>query len=61
MVENNTYKLSFTNSINAHLDQVESNGIGLKSVQKMMDIHHGSFYKNQSNDIFTIVLTFPLT
>ncbi len=59
-VENNMYKLSFTNSINIHLDQVESNGIGLKSVQKMMDIHHGSFYKNQSNDIFTIILTFPL-
>ncbi len=60
MIENNEYKLSFTNSINLHLDQVESNGIGLKSVQKMMEIHHGSFYKNKTNEIFTIILTFPL-
>lgn len=59
-IENNEYKVSFTNSINTHLEQIESNGIGLKSVQKMMEIHHGTFYKNQSSDIYTILLTFPL-
>ncbi len=59
-IENNEYKVSFTNNINIHLDQVESNGIGLKSVKKMMEIHHGSFYKNQTNNIYTVILTFPL-
>lgn len=59
-VENHNYKLSFSNRINQHLEKVESNGIGLKSVQKMMNLHHGSYYQNQVNDIFTIVLTFPL-
>jgi len=52
--------MSFTNSINRHLDKVESNGIGLKSVKKMIEIHHGTFYQDETNDLFTIILTFPI-
>ena len=59
-IEDNQLKMSFTNSINHHLEKVESNGIGLKSVQKMVELHHGSFYKTQTNDIFTITLCFKL-
>lgn len=33
-IEEDQFKMSFTNSINHHLDKVESNGIGLKSVKK---------------------------
>ena len=59
-IEENQLKMSFTNSINRHLDKVESNGIGLKSVKKMIEIHHGTFYQDETNDLFTIILTFPI-
>ena len=59
-VEEDQLKMSFTNSINHHLDKVESNGIGLKSVKKMIKIHHGTFYQDETNDLFTIILTFPI-
>lgn len=59
-IEENQLKMSFTNSINRHLDKVESNGIGLKSVKKMIKIHHGTFYQDETNDLFTIILTFPI-
>lgn len=59
-IEENQLKMSFTNSINHHLDKVESNGIGLKSVKKMIEIHHGTFYQDKTNDLFTIILTFPI-
>ena len=59
-IEEDRLKMSFTNSINHHLDKVESNGIGLKSVKKMIKIHHGTFYQDETNDLFTIILTFPI-
>ena len=59
-IEENQLKMSFTNSINHHLDKVESNGIGLKSVKKMIEIHHGTIYQDETNDLFTIILTFPI-
>ena len=59
-IENKKYILSFTNSINHNLSKVESNGIGLKSVQKMMELHHGTLSKEQSDDVFTITLFFPI-
>jgi signal transduction histidine kinase len=59
-IEENQFKMSFTNSINHHLDKVESNGIGLKSVKKMIEIHRGTFYQDETNDLFTIILTFPI-
>ena len=59
-IEEDQLKMSFTNSINRHLDKVESNGIGLKSVKKMIELHHGTFYQDETNDLFTIVLTFPI-
>ena len=59
-IEENQLKLSFTNSINHHLDKVESNGIGLKSIKKMLELHHGTFYQDETNDLFTIILTFPI-
>lgn len=60
MIEEDQLKMSFTNSINHHLDKVGSNGIGLKSVKKMIKIHHGTFYQDETNDLFTIILTFPI-
>lgn len=59
-IEEDQLKMNFTNSINRHLDKVESNGIGLKSVKKMIEIHHGTFYQDETNDLFTIILTFPI-
>ena len=59
-IEEDRLKMSFTNSINRHLDKVESNGIGLKSVKKMIEIHHGTFYQDETNDLFTIILAFPI-
>lgn len=59
-IEEDKFKMSFTNSINHHLDKVESNGIGLKSVKKMIEIHRGTFYQDETNDLFTIILTFPI-
>ena len=59
-IEEDQLKMSFTNSINHHLDKVESNGIGLKSVKKMIELHHGTFYQDETNDLFTIILAFPI-
>lgn len=59
-IEEDRLKMSFTNSINHHLDKVESNGIGLKSVKKMIELHHGTFYQDETNDLFTIILAFPI-
>ena len=59
-IEEDRLKMSFTNSINRHLDKVESNGISLKSVKKMIELHHGTFYQDETNDLFTIILTFPI-
>ena len=59
-IEEDRLKMSFTNSINRHLDKVESNGIGLKSVKKKIEIHHGTFYQDETNDLFTIILAFPI-
>ena len=59
-LEENQLVCSFSNSINHHLEKVESNGIGLKSVQKMVSIQHGTYFKDQSEELFTIVLKFPV-
>ena len=26
----------------------------------MIEIHHGTFYQDEANDLFTIILTFPI-
>ena len=59
-VEKESYKMCFTNTINQKLDKVESNGIGLKGVEKMVKMQKGTFYKKDVNDLFIIVITIPL-
>lgn len=60
-IDKNILKLSFMNSKNQNIANVESNGIGLKSVQKMMQIHHGNSFVNDCSSSFAIVLEFPLS
>ena len=60
LVEEDQYKLYFMNSINQNLNKVESNKIGLKSVQKIMELHHGTYTQNQTDELFTILLQFPI-
>lgn len=59
-IEKHTLKLSFMNTKKQDLENIESNGIGLKSVNKMMHIHHGECYIKNTNTSFLIVLEFPL-
>ena len=57
---NHTPKLVITleNAIKSDLADIESNRIGLKSAEKMMQLMHGELHYTQSTASFTAVLTF---
>lgn len=52
--------MTFCNAKNKLLDKVESNGIGLKSVLKIVQFHHGEVYKMEEEDVYSIKLRFPM-
>lgn len=58
-VEKGDFYIRFENYITSTKD-VESNHIGLQSVQMSMKQLQGSYFCEQTHDLFLIVLTFPL-
>lgn len=58
--DENNLKLEFKNQKKYTTNYIESNQIGLKSVQQMLKIHDGSFMVIDDENVFNITITFPL-
>ncbi|NBK99709.1 MAG: HAMP domain-containing histidine kinase, partial [Erysipelotrichia bacterium] len=54
------WKFVLANAKNKQVGQVESNRIGLKSVRKIVALHHGECYINDSDDQFRVIITIPM-
>lgn len=54
------YKLSIVNKKNKHLERIESNNIGLKSVEKIISAHKGYLFINNLKDSFEIIIEIPI-
>ena len=50
--------ITLENAVKSDLAGIESNRIGLKSAEKMMQLMHGQLNYTQSNNFFTSTLTF---
>lgn len=59
-VKESTFRFMMSNKKNQDSDAIESNKIGLKSVTKIIEMHHGEISIRNEEDYFMIVLTFPL-
>lgn len=55
----NHLKLRMSNEIKPKSTKTESNQIGLKSVKKVIELHHGTFYKVEENNTFIVVIDIP--
>lgn len=60
IIEKSHLKLTLINFKNKHEKPIESNGIGLKSVRKMVAIHKGECYISNNEDDFMIVISLPI-
>ena len=58
--ENQALRISVTNSILAIQNRVESNKIGLKTCEKLLDAMGGSFSQSKTADTFTAEVRLPL-
>lgn len=59
-VRKDRFNLMISNKKREDSNNVESNNIGLKSVKKIVEMHHGELFTHDENDCFMIVLSFPL-
>lgn len=59
-VHQNVLEISLLNHIQTEQEKVESNRIGLKSVQKMMQLHRGDLFVLEQDSVFSVRLRFPL-
>lgn len=59
-ISKNALKLVMFNHKKTQCNMVESNGIGLKSVRKIVDIHAGECYINDNENDFMIIITLPM-
>ena len=53
-------KIVFQNEKKQDLQHVESNKIGLKSVQRIVEMHHGEIFI-QDQDLYTVIIVLPTT
>lgn len=58
--DENNLKLEFKNQKKYTTNYIESNQIGLKSVQQMLKIHDGSFMVTDDENNFNVIITIPL-
>lgn len=58
-IENGNLKIVFENEKKEINHEVESNKIGLKSVKKIIEIHQGQCFVQDSIDSFILIITFP--
>ena len=42
------------NTVKAEHAEIESNRIGLKSTEKMVQLHRGQLYQSEENNIYTV-------
>lgn len=59
-ISKNAIKLVIFNHKKKQSHMIESNGIGLKSVCKIVDIHNGECYINDNENDFMIIITLPM-
>ena len=52
--------IRLSNAVRSDLSEELSSGIGLKSVQKMVELHRGTFCSINENSVFTVKLTLPI-
>lgn len=57
--EKGSFQIVLMNEIRQEEEAVESNKIGLKSVQKMAELQNGTFFAAREGDMFAVTLTFP--
>lgn len=53
--------IRISNQIKSEAEDIASNGIGLKSVRKMTELHHGTLRQWKTSDAYFIELCFPVT
>ena len=53
-IEQGHWRLALSNHIRQSHKTVESNHIGLKSVEKIIELHGGSVYSMQVEDVFSV-------
>ncbi len=56
----NVFALKLSNTIKTDLSDVAGNQIGLKSTNKMIELHHGTFSSGKKGQRFLVELTLPL-
>lgn len=59
-VEKGNIGIKIVNKKRKNRVQVESNKIGLKSVEKMVELQNGSFFVTEDEENFAVTLQFPL-
>ena len=52
-------KIVFENEKKRDLQKIESNKIGLKSVQKIIETHHGQLFIQDLPETFVLIITLP--
>ena len=56
-IENNILFITVENKINTNLKSVTSTGIGLKTCNKIIQMHNGKLFTEKTNDSFKITIT----
>lgn len=59
-ITKNCLKMAFYNYKKVECNPIESNGIGLKSIRKIVEIHNGECYINNNENDFVIIITLPM-
>lgn len=59
-VEKGKIRIKIVNQIKKDIEEVESNKVGLKSVQKMTELQGGGFFVAEDEENFAVALEFPL-
>ena len=54
-------EISLLNAVKADRKEIAGNGIGLKSVLKMLTLHHGTLTQEKTDGMYRIRLCFPLS
>lgn len=59
LTEHSQIKITLTNSVKQNLSGIESNHIGLKSVEKMIALHNGSLFISREGELYIVEITLP--
>lgn len=58
--ERQCFKITLVNSVRQDTTGIESNQIGLKSVEKMTALHQGTLYVMEADHTYSVTLSFPV-